>query len=197
MLHMLRSHIRRLKADTKGVAAVEFALILPLLVALYVGTIEVSFLVEANQRVTTTTSSLGDLVARTPEVDYCEVDNIFDAARMIIRPETEAELQMRLTSIVEDDDTGDAVVEWSQGRAGLTAFAAGTVLEIDENVLPASGSVIMAEVNFTHKSLFHYNGPFFEDKPISDTPFSQRYYLRPRESVKVEWVGTTNNPGNC
>ena len=50
--------IRGLRYNEQGISAVEFALIAPLLITLYLGAIELSLLMEADRRVTQTSASL-------------------------------------------------------------------------------------------------------------------------------------------
>ena len=57
--------IGRLASDERGVAAVEFALILPFLLLLFLGTIEASSLITVDRRVNVISGTVGDLVART------------------------------------------------------------------------------------------------------------------------------------
>lgn len=187
---MKQFSLKMLWKNEDGVAALEFALILPLLAILYFGTIEVSFLVEANRRVTSTTSSIADLVARTREVNYCEIEDVFFASSRIIREKDPSKVKMRITSIVADPDSGEPMVEWSQGRGGQTAHAPGANLKVETGIMPSAGSVIFAEVEYS------YNTPFQHIIP-SMTKLSKQFYLRPRQSEKVTWVGSTSNPGNC
>ena len=63
----LRGFMRSLLTRTEGVAAVEFALIVPILVTMFIGTVELSQAVTANRRVTQVGSSTGDLVARSTQ----------------------------------------------------------------------------------------------------------------------------------
>lgn len=182
--------LHRFWKNKDGVAALEFALILPLLAVLYFGTIEVSFLVEADRRVTATSSTIADLVARTNEVNYCEVEDIFYASSRIIRPSNSNLVKLRVSSIVEDSKSGNTVVEWSQARGGETAYNKGTKLVVDKGVMPTSGSVIFAEVEYKYDTPFQYVIP-------STSTLKQTFYLRPRQSEKVVWVGSSSDPGNC
>ena len=49
--------IRGLRYNEQGISAVEFALIAPLLIILYLGAIELSLLMEVDRRVTQTSAS--------------------------------------------------------------------------------------------------------------------------------------------
>ena len=63
-----RRPIRRLLRDKRGVSAVEFAMLLPLMVTLYLGGVEVSQAVAIDRKVTLVARSLGDLVAQATTV---------------------------------------------------------------------------------------------------------------------------------
>lgn len=187
---MAQNFIQKFCKNEDGVAALEFALTLPLLTILYFGMIEISLLVEADRRVTATTSTIADLVARTPEVNYCEIDDIFYASSRIIKSSDANLVKMRITSIAEDPNSGKAKVEWSQGRGGQTGHASGTEMTVEKGIMPTNGSVILAEVEYTYDTPFQYIVK-------STSKLSKRFYLRPRQSEKVMWVGSNSNPGNC
>ena len=81
--------LKDFKNNEDGLAAIEFALTLPLLTILYFGTIEASMMVETDRRVTSTASTIADLVSRTREVNYCEIEDIFYASSRIIRQQVQ------------------------------------------------------------------------------------------------------------
>ena len=60
--------IQGLHYNEQGVSAVEFAIIAPVMVLIYFGCIELSFLMRMDRRVTSTSASLGDLTARLATV---------------------------------------------------------------------------------------------------------------------------------
>src|SRR5690606_8831953 len=63
-LHLRRNPFRRFLRDRQAVAAVEFALILPLLLTLYFGTVEAASLYSVDRRVATVASTMADLISR-------------------------------------------------------------------------------------------------------------------------------------
>ncbi len=182
--------LKEFKNNEDGLAAIEFALTLPLLTILYFGTIEASMLVEADRRVTSTASTIADLVARTREVNYCEIEDIFYASSRIIRSKSKGQVKMRISSITEDPNTGKNTVEWSQGRNGMSGLPEGSEVTVDAGIMPSAGSVILAEVEYPYDTPFQY---IYK----SASNLKQHFYLRPRQSNKVEWIGAKTNPGNC
>ena len=171
-----RSLIPSFASDKRGVAAVEFALILPFMAVLYFGSIEVSLMISADRKVTQTASALADLVARTDEMDTAQMNDVFNAATALFTPYSASTAQMRVTSFV-DSGGGVAKVAWSKGRnAGVRNT--GDTVTLEPGVLPAGGSVIMAEVVYPYQSAL---GVFMPE----GVTLHETFYLRPRNSERT------------
>jgi Flp pilus assembly protein TadG len=169
--------IGRFRRDGRGVAAIEFALILPFMAILYFGAIEVSLLIGADRKVTETASALADLVARTDTIDATGMSNVFDASRALFEPYNVSTVQMRITSLVEKN--GAAKVDWSKSR-NMAARNSGDTVTVEPGVLPKGGSVIMAEVTYNYQTVL---GFFLKD----GMRLHETFYLRPRMSDTVAW----------
>jgi Flp pilus assembly protein TadG len=164
--------------DARGVAAVEFALIVPILILLYFGVVELTQGVMAQQRTAHTSSTIGDLVAQSSSITAAEVDDIFSIGDTIMYPYPTTPLGMRVSSVSENAQ-GVATVVWSRG-SGLTKLAANSTVTDPNlaNTISPSQSVIIAEAQYTYTSVFSYIMP----NPVV---FDQKYYLRPRLSNQV------------
>jgi Flp pilus assembly protein TadG len=176
---MIRAVIRagrRLAADQGGVAAVEFALLVPILCLLYFGMDELTQGVMAERRASHTASTIGDLVAQSSTITQAEVADIFNIGDTVTYPFPTAPLSMRITSVVTDKNN-NATVAWSQA-IGLTALTKGNSVSISSNVISANQSVIMAEATYVYTPAVGY---------VLHTPltFHETYYLRPRLSSQV------------
>jgi Flp pilus assembly protein TadG len=166
-----------LGADTRGAAAVEFALLLPLLVLIYFGVVEVTQGAMAEQRVAHTASAIGDLVAQSSSITSAEVADIFTVGDAIMSPYPTSGLQMRVSSLTADKN-GNVTVAWSQAT-GMTALSKGaTVSSLATNVVNANESVVMGETKYSYQSVFGVVLP----QPIV---FNETYYLHPRLSTQV------------
>lgn len=174
--------------DSGGVSAVEFALIAPFLILIYLGTIELSLMLIADRKVTSTASTLGDLVARDTVVDECDIDDIFAASRIIFQPNDSASAQMRVTSIL--NNAGTYTVDWSEARGPNDAGGNPTIvpmttgdlasLSFNANLIPDGGSVIYAEVGYFHQALFvNYSGV------DGNANLSDEFFVRPRRTDAV------------
>lgn len=178
--------IQGLCYNERGVSAVEFALIAPVMILVYFGCIELSFLMRIDRRVTSTSASLGDLTARLPTVTDQDMHEMFAAAKVMMQPYDAADSSLRITSLVDNGD-GNPKVAWSDAY-NLTALAPGTQVTVAPGIVPSPGSVIMAEVHYTYQSPFAY--VLQNERTISDT-----FYLRPRRVNEINRTHTGNNDG--
>ncbi len=155
--------IRRFLRQDGGMAAVEFSLILPILVVLWLSGVEVTQGLSVDRRLNNLGSSVGDLVARSKTVTYADVNTIFDVAPGAMYPYcktaaacTSAGLQMRVSE-VGIDGSQNAKVVWSRAR-GTTAY---TVNYNVTSIVPATlrvanTKIIMAQVYFTYRPAVGY-----------------------------------------
>jgi Flp pilus assembly protein TadG len=164
--------------DRRGVAAVEFALLLPVMALLYFGAVELTQGLMTQQRVAHTASAIGDLAAQSSSVTSSGVSDFFTAGQAIMYPYATTTLGLRISSLTADA-SGNVTVAWSQASGTLAALTKGSsVASLPSGVISAGGSVIMAESKDT------YSSAFGELMPTS-VVFNEVYYLTPRASTQV------------
>jgi Flp pilus assembly protein TadG len=169
--------------DRRGVSAVEFALVAPMLVLFYCGMAELTQAMMAQRRLNHLASSIGDVVARTPQLTDARLDDVFHTGDTLMLPFSTGNLNLCLASVVSDA-TGKDTVDWSEKYptgATIDCPAKGDVLTIDTGVLPASQSVIMS------KASYGYDSPLKLIMP-TQIVFHRTLYLRPRLSDNVTRV---------
>lgn len=198
MISQLRKRYLNAKSDERGISAVEFALILPVMTALYLGGAELTLAMTLDRKVTGATAALGDLTARAAHLTNDDLSDIFEATRMVMQPNDISKAEMRITSVsytAADENAGtpgaDAVVVWSDtcdaGSGGTYSnLSAGDDFEVPQNLVPDGGTLIIAEITFPYESPIEFFFP--ASKPLSDT-----FYLRPRRVDSItrdDTVGT-------
>jgi len=144
MLHRLHGF----PLATAGVAAVEFALILPVMLMLYLGMAEVTQGVNINRKLTVLSRTVADITSRASDgIDNSEMDDIFAAALSVMAPYDASQVSIRLTSVVVRDVDGDAVGEvcWSDGHL-ITARPIGATVTLPPGFDAVDSSFILAEV---------------------------------------------------
>ncbi|MDB5541887.1 MAG: hypothetical protein JWQ89_3614 [Devosia sp.] len=158
------SRLRRFCRDVEAVAAVEFALILPLLITLYLGTVEAATLYAADRKVATVASTMADLVSREKDtILLSRLDDYYAATATIMQPYTTAGLTV-VVSLLQLDAEGVATVKWSKGygaddRNADDEYPLDADSRINELARGASGWLIASEVTYPHRSFIGYVFP--------------------------------------
>jgi Flp pilus assembly protein TadG len=182
--------LRRLRGDRRGVSAIEFAFIAPILILCYFGVAELCGALLAERKATHVASEVGDLVAQCQSVAASDFTGDFwPVGAAVLYPLSTSNLSMRITSITADST--DKIFTVASGGptfdngGALHAYAPGTVLTLPalSGLIPANGSIIMSETQYTYTS------------PVSIVvknalTFNSTFYLAPRQ-VTVIPVGTS------
>ncbi len=153
--------LRRFKRSERGIAAVEFALVSPILFLLLLGGVEVGRYILVHQKVEKMAYSVSDVVSQLEAVTSGDVDVVFGAATELMNPYDEYETRGRLflSSVHKDEDDADQKIRWQcNGGGSLTAESAvgdpssGEAAALPGNLeLEDDDNVIVAEAFYTYK----------------------------------------------
>ncbi|MFC7377362.1 TadE/TadG family type IV pilus assembly protein [Brevundimonas sp. GCM10030266] len=172
---MRLSLIRRLTGDDRGVSAVEFALLAPVIIAFYMGLAEFCQGYMAQKRMGHASAMVADLVAQEELVTPAALADIFSIGGLIMKPFPTTTLKQRVSSVTR---SGNQIrVDWSRGD-GMTARAKNELVTLPADLLADGQSVVMSEVTYDYDSPADYLMPGL-------TRFSHTYYLRPRTTDKT------------
>jgi Flp pilus assembly protein TadG len=158
---MLKTSIRgwmaRLTGDRRGVSAVEFALMAPMMIGLYLGCVEISDGVGADRKVSLTAGALANLTAQVTTISTADRDDILAAASSIVVPYNASLLAMKV-SCLKIDANGVAKVAWGFAK-NTTARAAGSTYSFtsSNNALDVHSSwLILSEVTYAYTPIVGY-----------------------------------------
>jgi Flp pilus assembly protein TadG len=168
--------LRRLLFDRSGVAAVEFAILLPIMIGLYIGGLEFSDGFTVKRKVTNATSALGDLVTRTEEITKAEMADILEAASAVIAPYDVGNLKIKVSGVAIDEDSV-AKVTWGAAQND-TALAKDATMTLPDGVKIPETFLVVVEVHYNFDPVIGYVITGSID--ISDT-----FYLKPRLSDTI------------
>lgn len=184
MFFNLRSRLRKFAADHRGVSAVEFALIAPLMVTIYIGGVEVTQAVSVSRKTTLVAHTVADLVAQDTTVTNSEISDILAASATVASPYSTSNLKVTVSSI-NIDASGKATIGWSDTLNG-TARARGSTIALPAALAVANTSLIYGEVTYSYKPQFGWvlTGTF----TLGDT-----IYMRPRLANCI----VRTPPGTC
>ena len=178
---------RDLQSDCRGVAATEFAMIVPIMLIAFFGTVEFCSAVAVDRKVTIMARTLSDLTSQNIWVDATATNNIFAASTAILTPysaSTPTPLNSRLSELYIDPNTLAARVQWSVGQ-GLTALAVGSPVTIPASLAVGGTYLIYSEVNYQYVPTVGYV------LARSGIALSDVSYTRPRQALCVLWNTST------
>jgi Flp pilus assembly protein TadG len=166
-----------LLGDRRGVSAVEFALIVPLLILIYVGVAEINNLLTVYRRTATVAAAAADLTAQVKRVDTNELKDISAAAGAILAPYSTDPLRLVISSVVADNKNVGKVA-WSYANKGATR-ATNSSYAVPEGLTEPGSSVIVAELTYDFTPLV---GLYDFAIPVK---IERTFYARPRRSLTV------------
>lgn len=167
--------LRRLGGDRRGMAAVEFALIMPIMVVLFAGVVEVTNFLMLDKKMIAATQSAADLVAQADSLSTSEMSDILTAAEMIMDPYPSANVALAVASVRFDSD-GNAYEDWNQGING--GAVTGSV-SLAAGMGAADESVIIARMTYAYT-------PVFGQLIMSPRTLEELSFTRPRTSSFVD-----------
>src|SRR5262249_4596631 len=146
--------LRSFAEDPRGVSAVEFAMLLPLMLTLYLGTVEISQGVSIDRKVTLTTRTLADLASQVSAISRSDMPNIFNAASSVIQSYDSSKLKATVSQISIDANS-KATIAWSCTLNG-TKHGVGSTVTLPAALLVASTSLVWSEVSYSYKPTIGY-----------------------------------------
>jgi Flp pilus assembly protein TadG len=172
----LRQGLSRCARDEGGVSAVEFALLLPLMVMLYLGGVEISQGLTIDRKVTLVARTVADLAAQVSSISNADMTNILNAASSVLAPYSTTDAKVTVSQ-VSIDGNGRATVTWSDSKNG-TARSPGSVITLPSALNVPNSSLIWGEVSYDYKPVIGY--------VITGTmTLTDQIYMRPRLSDSV------------
>jgi Flp pilus assembly protein TadG len=161
-----------------GMAAVEFALIAPVMILLFFGALEFAMALDCYTRVNNVAATTADLVAQSTSISSTDAANILNAANSILYPYASAGAKIVVSSLV-DNGKGGATVAWSEAQ-NTAKRAQGSTVAVPAGLIVSGsgGSVILAEISYpyTPPTLVVLTGPL---------NMTDSFYSKPRRSLTV------------
>ncbi|MBD8892330.1 TadE/TadG family type IV pilus assembly protein [Roseibium litorale] len=175
----------RLQKNTRGVAAVEFALILPFLIILLIGMAEATTGLNQNRKVAQVASSIGDMVARATSVSSTSLADLMKARTYIMEPYDASNMTVIVASVSFDKDK-KATVDWSADQSGGTPWAKDQAppITIPDGAIAANKSIIVCQTKYTYVPMFASLAQNIFPRATS-IDMSGVVFLRPRLTTKV------------
>jgi Flp pilus assembly pilin Flp len=160
MMRRLATFFKRYARDERGVAGVEFAVMLPAIFIMFLGVVEISNFVMVNQRTEKMAHNLADLIAQSDGITTTQINTIMDASSEIMKPfEFGPRGHVIITSVHRNAGQQPRVAWQYEGGGDLDEVESNFGSTGFGSVLPSGftlnerETVIIAEVFYDHRSL--------------------------------------------
>jgi Flp pilus assembly protein TadG len=175
MLKAIREFLR----ERSGLAAVEFAMIAPIMLSIYFAITELCDGFTANMKVTGVASAAADLFAQKKIITNADKDDIFAAVTSLMYPyPASTAMTIKVSSLI-DNGNGTVKVAWSDAQ-NTTARTVNSIVSIPNGLVTSGsgGSVIIAEVTYGYAS------PAGE-LIVGTLTMNDTFYSRPRQVAQI------------
>ena len=181
----------RFLRDRRAAAAVEFALLLPLMLTLFVGGNEVAQALSVFRKVGHTSSTLGDLVAQSPTgtVSAAEMTDIIAAASSVMTPYAATGAKIVIAGVKYTTSNGYKVC-WSAAQNDTTwTTNAAPPITMPTGMLANNEQIVVTRVRYTYTSPF---STIMQDIwGTASITLADVTYFRPRVTSTISYNGTS------
>jgi Flp pilus assembly protein TadG len=172
----IRRGARALRSDTRGVAAVEFALFAPLGLLLLYGEFVVGETVSISRKVVITGHSIADLIAQNSSLSASQVDTFLNASAQIAAPYPTSGMTIVVAELYTNA-SNVTTVSWSR-PLNATALTMGARFPLPAGIGQPTAYLIYARVTYSYS-------PTVGSHWFGVIPLSYTYYISPRNSASV------------
>ncbi|WP_232833966.1 MULTISPECIES: TadE/TadG family type IV pilus assembly protein [unclassified Sphingomonas] len=171
-----------LRRDRRGTVLVEFAVMLPVMLVLWMGSLQIEDGIACNRKVTIATRAVADLVAQnvSGSVAASDLDSNLAAATQVLAPYPAGAASIRITEVTTDA-TLKTTVQWSRGYNAVAAVP-GQVVTIPVAMRIPGAYFLFAEVTYAYKPPMNFG--FVGPLKLGDS-----LYMLPRNSNKIDCTG--------
>jgi Flp pilus assembly pilin Flp len=184
--------VQAFNKNKDGIAAVEFAILAPIMVALYFGVVEISLIINADKLTSHATNVAGDLATQVANMDSDDAEDVFEAtlATMSLKPAKASKVGVEILSYNIDSSGNIQQI----GRATLNGGFIGPAYDpstIGPRLLSPTSGAVVARIQYPYESVTYK----FVEK---FTTLEETFILKPRSSADIPF-SLDGSPGefNC
>jgi len=174
----LKRNAVKLKKNEDGVAAIEFAIIAPLMITMYFGLAEIASAISVDRKISHGANVAADLVTQNAAMASEDLEEALVAAVRVMDVNNVGDVTIDIRSFVLDEDgnpQSEGVVQFNSGAATLEAFDA---TELHTRILNENSGIVVTRVAYTYSPL---KLRFFN----TDVNLKETFMLKPRRSNSV------------
>lgn len=156
MMRLQHRILRRFAKSTRGVAAVEFAMCLPVLATMFLASFDGGRGISVYMKVRTASYTLGSIANQYAVIHDSDMNAIFAAVTDVLAPYPTSPLGLTVSQIAIDAN-GNATISWSNTQGG-SARAVGSSIAVPVNLATPNSYLLLSEVKYSYAPMFGFFG---------------------------------------
>ncbi|OWW04929.1 hypothetical protein ATY81_02890 [Rhizobium sp. R72] len=177
-LHQLA---RRFTGDRQGVGAIEFAILFPILVMLYIGAFEITIGLSMSKRASRAAGMITDIVTQQKSVTKSWLADMPSVASAVFVPYGSTGLTIKITGI-SLDSAANPTVAWSWAQDGSRPYVVNSATTVPTDMKKADIFLVRTELSIPYKLFLFAPNLVPNDSTIT---ISRSYFYLPRVDSSV------------
>jgi Flp pilus assembly protein TadG len=175
-----RRKLRRFLSEERGIAAVEFAALVPMILFMLVGVVEVSRAVAIDRRFSHATSMIADLVAREEKMSAADLTAIYKIIDQVMSPYDASSLKVGVIPVKASPSDASKTMVYP-GTGNRPAHNGGSLpgkcssYTLGSALIAKGASVIVVESTYEFR-------PIFLNFVLGPSSWTSKAYATPRNS---------------
>jgi Flp pilus assembly protein TadG len=184
-------------ADSRAIAATEFAVIVPLMLVMFFGTVEFSSAVAIDRKVTITARALSDLTSQTSTttIDNTYLQNVFTASIATVTPYDATPVRATISEIYVDSNQ-IAKIQWSKAATIASGATSATLTTSSRSAGDVVTSMVPSDLRVKQTYLILSEVSYLYTPSVgyvmgkAGITLSDVSYTRPRQFTCIVYNGT-------
>lgn len=171
---------RKFRKDEDGIAAIEFAIIAPIMITMYFGLAEIASAISVDRRISHGTNVAGDMATQQPDIRLADIEEVVAASLRVMTVQDIGNVSMDIESFILP---AEGQPPESRGRirvnntgGSFTNFDATT---LDTKILNETSGVVVTRTSYEYTPL---KLRFLN----TDITLQETFLLKPRRSDAVQ-----------
>ncbi len=181
LLPIIRA-LKRFRGDREGAGAVEFAILAPILLMLYISAFEITVGMSMAKRASRASGMIADLVTQQSTMSKSTLTSMVSVAQAVFAPYTPSNLKVKVSAIRIDSGNTPRIA-WSWQQDGTRPYTVNSVVTVPSDLKNPNSFLIHSELQIDHKlALFLANTMSYDTQTIQ---IARDFYFRQRVGDEV------------
>lgn len=168
--------------DRRGLGGVEFAIVTPLLIMIYIGAFELSLGFTVAGKAARASSAVSDLVSQQTDVNKTYLGNMSNVVKSILAPYDGASFTLKITGI-QIDSANKGTVVWSRDQGGATPYAPNSAVTVPAQFTAKGAFVVRTELVVEHSVLLFAQSLASSNNTVN---LAKTTYFRSRQAETIK-----------